>query len=138
MRFSESTQYPALIIFSFLLSTCNRNTYFQTILSVRQFQLENTVFTSGVNFRGKNFAVIFIWGNLFLRIAEKIAKIRTHKISCPKVTAYALLDFTKCIRNNFKLKVLLFSASTDSREILSIKFSREWNIENDKKAEGKK
>ena len=107
------------------------------ILSVRQFQLENTVFTSGVNFRGKNFAVIFIWGNLFLRIAEKIAKIRTHKISCPKVTAYALLDFTKCIRNNFKLKVLLFSASTDSREILSIKFSREWNIENDKKAEGK-
>ena len=122
---SESTQYPALIIFSFLLSTCNRNTYFQTILSVRQFQLENTVFTSGVNFRGKNFAVIFIWGNLFLRIAEKIAKIRTHKISCHKVTAYALLNFTKCIRNNFKLKVLLFSASTDSREILSIKFSRE-------------
>ena len=30
LRFSESTQYPALIIFSFLLSTCNRNTYFQT------------------------------------------------------------------------------------------------------------
>ena len=29
---SESTQYPALIIFSFLSSTCNRNTYFQTIL----------------------------------------------------------------------------------------------------------
>ena len=34
---SESTQYPALIIFSFLLSTCNRNTYFQTILRVRQY-----------------------------------------------------------------------------------------------------
>ena len=36
----ESTQYPALIILStlsFLLSTCNRNTYFQTILSVRQY-----------------------------------------------------------------------------------------------------
>ena len=31
LRFSESTQYPALIIFSVLLSTCNRNTYFQTI-----------------------------------------------------------------------------------------------------------
>ena len=34
---SESTQYPALIILSFLLSTCNRNTYFQIILSVRQY-----------------------------------------------------------------------------------------------------
>ena len=32
LQFSESTQYPALMIFSFLLSTCNRNTYFQTIL----------------------------------------------------------------------------------------------------------
>jgi len=32
LRFSESTPYPALTIFSFLLSTCNRNAYFQTIL----------------------------------------------------------------------------------------------------------
>ena len=31
LRFSESTQYPALIIFSILLSRCKRNTYFQTI-----------------------------------------------------------------------------------------------------------
>ena len=31
LHFSESTQYPALIIFSFLLSTCNINTYFQII-----------------------------------------------------------------------------------------------------------
>ena len=106
--FRKYTQYPALIIFSFLLSTCNRNTYFQTIL----------------NFCGKNFAVIFICGNLFLRIAEKMAKIRTHKISCHKVKVYALLDFTKCIRNNFRLKVLLFSASTDSHEILPIKMTR--------------
>ena len=33
LRFSESIQYPALIIFSvfsFLVRTCNRNTYFQT------------------------------------------------------------------------------------------------------------
>ena len=71
--------------------------------------------------------------NLYLRIVEKIAKNRTANISCHKVTAYALLDFTKCIRNNFKLKVLLFSASTDSHEILLIKFSRERNIENEKK-----
>ena len=41
LRFSESTPYPALTIFSFLLSTCNRNAYFQTILGqycgVRQY-----------------------------------------------------------------------------------------------------
>ena len=30
--FSESSQYPALVIFSFFLSTCNRNYIFQTIL----------------------------------------------------------------------------------------------------------
>ena len=30
-NFQSSIQYPALIIFSFLLSACNRNTYFQTI-----------------------------------------------------------------------------------------------------------
>ena len=28
LQFPESTQCPALIIFSFLLSMCNRNTYF--------------------------------------------------------------------------------------------------------------
>ena len=32
----------------------------------------------------------------------------------------------------------LFLQSTDSHEILLIKFSREWNSENDKKKEGKK
>ena len=32
LRFSKSTHFPALIIFSFSLSTCNRNTYFQTTL----------------------------------------------------------------------------------------------------------
>ena len=31
LRFSESTQYPTFIKLSFLLSTCNGNTYFQTI-----------------------------------------------------------------------------------------------------------
>ena len=31
-RLSESTQYPALILFSFLLSRCTRTTYFKTIL----------------------------------------------------------------------------------------------------------
>ena len=32
MLFSESIQYLPLIIFSFSLSTCNRSTYFQTML----------------------------------------------------------------------------------------------------------
>ena len=76
MRFSESTQYPALIIFSFLLSTCNRNTYFQTInqyfvvsewkrqVVIEQTRFLSTVFLcsefkleniySGLNFCGKN------------------------------------------------------------------------------------
>ena len=86
LHFSESTQYPALIIFSFLLSTCNINTYFQiinqyflsTVFLCSEFKLENIY--SGVNFfAGIRFAVIFICGNLFLRMAEKTAKIRTHK-----------------------------------------------------------
>ena len=59
-----------------------------------------------------SFAVLF--GLLVL-----VQKLEPAKISCHKVTAYASLDFTKCIRNNFKLKVPLFSASTDSHEILS-------------------
>ena len=32
LRFSESTQYPALTIFLFLMSTYNRNAYYHTIL----------------------------------------------------------------------------------------------------------
>ena len=85
MRFSESTQYPAFILFSFLLSLCNGNTYFQTrnpqyfVVSERkrqvvieqtrflstvflcsEFKLENIY--SGVNFCGKN-----VCGNFYLR-----------------------------------------------------------------------
>ena len=40
---------------------------------------------SGVNFGGQNVSVNFICGNLFLRIAGKISKIRTAKISCHTV-----------------------------------------------------
>ena len=46
------------------------------------------IFYSGVNFCGKMFAVVFICGNLFLRIAGKIAKIRTRKSFVPRVTSY--------------------------------------------------
>ena len=104
-NFQRSIQYPALMIFSFLLSTCNRNTYFQTINQYfvvycfvsewkRQVVLEQTRFlstvslcskfnweniSSGVNFCGKN-----VCGSLYLReliFADrwKIAKIRTLK-----------------------------------------------------------
>ena len=40
-------------------------------------------FNSGVNFCRKMFAVIFICGNLFLRVTGKIAKIRTRKNFVP-------------------------------------------------------
>ena len=49
------------------------------------------IFYSGVNFCGKMFAVVFICGNLFLRIAgkiTKIAKIRTSKSFVPRGTSY--------------------------------------------------
>ena len=82
MRFLESTQYPALIILSFLLSTSNRNTYFQAtnqyfVVSeqkrqavTEQTRFLSTVFLcsgleniySGVNFCGKN-----VCGNFYLR-----------------------------------------------------------------------
>ena len=103
-----STQYPALIIFSFLLSTCNRNTYFQTInqyfivhlfvcewnrqVVIEQTRFLSTVFLccefkladiySGVNFLGKNAcANFFFFGRetKFLRIGEKIAKSQNRK-----------------------------------------------------------
>ena len=54
--------------------------FLSTLFSCSEFKLENIY--SEVNFAGKTFAVIFICGNLFLRIAgknAKNAKIRTHK-----------------------------------------------------------
>ena len=54
--------------------------FLSTLFSCSEFKLENIY--SEVNFVTKTFAVIFICGNLFLRIAGKTArkgKIRTHK-----------------------------------------------------------
>ena len=54
--------------------------FLSTVFLSSEFKLENIY--SGVNFCGKMFAVIFICGNLFLRIAgktAKIAKIRSRK-----------------------------------------------------------
>ena len=80
----RSILYIIIVIFSFLLSTCRRNTYFQTInqyfvvsewkrqlcdwtytisytvFSCSEFKLENSY--SGVNFCGKN-----VCGNFYLR-----------------------------------------------------------------------
>ena len=86
--FQGSTQYPALIIFSFLLSTCNRNTYFQTIKQYfvvyrfvsewkRQVVIEQTRFLGIVflcsEFKleniycGENFSRKNVCGNFYLR-----------------------------------------------------------------------
>ena len=71
-----STQYPEVIIFSFLLSTCNRNTYFQTIninqyfvVSERKMQvvIEQTRFPSTVFLRSEfKLENILLWTK-FLR-----------------------------------------------------------------------
>ena len=55
--------------------------FLSTLFLCSKFKLENTY--SAVNFCGKMFAVIFICGSLFLLIAGKIAKIRTHKNFVP-------------------------------------------------------
>ena len=101
--FQRSTQYPALIIFSFLLSTCNRNTYFQainqyfvvsewkrqvvieqtrflsTVFLCSEFKLENIY--SGVNFCGKNVCGNFYLWELIFADRWKIAKLEPEKIS---------------------------------------------------------
>ena len=85
--FAVFRKYPALRIFSFLFSTCNRNTYFQTInqyfvvyrfvsewkrqVVIEQTRFLSTVFLcsefkleniySGLNFCGKN-----VCGNIYL------------------------------------------------------------------------
>ena len=113
MGFSESTQYPALIIFSFLLSTCNRNTFFQTInqyfivyrfvyewnrqVVIKQTQFLSTVLLcsefklediySEVDFLGKNVcANFFFWWKLISADRwknHKIAKVRARKNFLP-------------------------------------------------------
>ena len=47
--------------------------FLSTVFLCGEFKLENIY--SGVHFFGKNLAVIFICGNLFLQITEKNAKI---------------------------------------------------------------
>ena len=109
MGFSESTQYPALIIFSFLLSTCNRNTYFQIInqyfivyrfvsernrqVVIKQTQLLSTVFLCsefklediyyGVNFFGQNICANFFLRKLIFCVVEKITKVGARKNFLP-------------------------------------------------------
>ena len=84
--------YPALILFSFLLSMCNRNTYFQSVPYVKPvFYCRPFCFWTKETklyriFAGKMFTVIFICGNVFLLVAGKIAKntkIRTRENFVP-------------------------------------------------------
>ena len=55
--------------------------FLSTVFLCSEFKLENIY--SRVYFCGKMFAVIFICGNLLLRIGKKIAKIRTRKNFVP-------------------------------------------------------
>ena len=85
---SKRTQHPALTIFSFLLSMCNRNIYFQTIEQYfvvhrfvperkRQVVIEQTRFLSTVflcsefklenTYSGVNSCVKNVCGNFYLR-----------------------------------------------------------------------
>ena len=62
--------------------------FLSTVLLCTEFKLDNIY--SGVNFAGKMFAVFFICGNLFLRIAEKSQKLEPAKLSCHTVVSQGL------------------------------------------------
>ena len=130
MRFSERTQYPTLIIFSFLLSTCNRNTFFQTINQYfivyrfvyewnRQVMIELTQFLStvvlcsefksediysGVNFLRKNmmFALIFFFVETnFWGSLKKSQKLEPVKLSCHTVSHSTTVGLGLHVANYF-------------------------------------
>ena len=65
------------LIYSFIIE---QTRFLSTVFLNSEFKLEDIY--SGVNFGRKNLCVIFICGNLFLRIAGKIAKIKPAKILC--------------------------------------------------------
>ena len=65
------------LIYSFIIE---QTRFLGTVFLNSEFKLEDIY--SGVNFGRKNLCVIFICGNLFLRIAGKIAKIKPAKKSC--------------------------------------------------------
>ena len=108
INFCDFQKVPdrALIIFLFLWSMCNRNTYFQTILQSAtrclkpvihhtmfcfcgKFKLDYLQNYSGLHFSGKN--VIFFTGTYFCGSLEKSQKsqIRTYKKIVPH-GSYAL------------------------------------------------
>ena len=63
--------------------------FLSTVLFCSEFKLENIY--SGVNFRGKNVCGNFYSGNLFLRVARRIAnieKLEPARISCHTVGRY--------------------------------------------------
>ena len=109
LRFSKSTQYPALIIFSFLLRTCNRNTYFQVVIEQTQFlstvflysefKLENLLWSK---FLWEKCLWQFLFAGIYfcrsLEKAQKSLKLEPAKILCQTVE----LLMVKCQSNNPK------------------------------------
>jgi len=76
-----------LIVFSFVSErkrqvVIEQTRFLSTVFLCSEFKLEN-ISLWGKFLQKKMFAVIFICGNLFLRIAGKIAKIRTRKNFAP-------------------------------------------------------
>ena len=112
MRFSERTHYPALIIFSFLLSMCNRNTYFQTVNQYfvvyhfvsewkRQVVIEQTQFLSTEYLLWVNFCRKNVYGNFYLRELIIADHWKNHKHR--KQGRYFLL-FWEFFKNNAKFQ----------------------------------
>ena len=126
MRFSESTQNPALKIFSSLLSTCNRNTYTKinqyfvvsvlflnerdhavvieqtrfliTVFLCREFMLENIY--SEVNFCGKNICSKFIFFMRELIFVDRWKNRKNRKTFVPRGIDQLILE--EKIENNLR------------------------------------
>ena len=76
-----------LIVFRFVSErkrqvVIEQTRFLSIVFLCSEFKLEN-ISLWGIFLRKKMFAVIFICGNLFLRIAGKVAKLRTRKNFAP-------------------------------------------------------
>jgi len=86
--------------------------FLSTVFLCSEFNFLENIY-SGVNFCRE---VIFICGNLFLRIAgikSKNAKIRTHKISCHTVGANIQITFTGNRSDSVSQSLIMISVLTD-------------------------
>ena len=147
INFCDFQKVPdrALIIFLFLWSMCNRNTYFQTILQSAtrclkpvihhtmfcfcgKFKLDYLQNYSGLHFSGKN--VIFFYWNVLLWIARKITKIANKNLQKNCATwQLCTKSYLKCLKDyNGKIYNLILSQkmveSTLQAPKFTYKFSR--------------